>query len=101
LTPGRRAAWGALTDILSLPSAAEFQRGIDDLAGLARQQIVRLAVTGLRQGGKTVFVTALVHHLLSGRELPFLGAAQEGRLLGARLLPTRPGDLPAFPFAPR
>jgi predicted YcjX-like family ATPase len=99
LTPGRRAAWGALTDVLSLPSAAEFQRGIDDLAGLARQQIVRLAVTGLRQGGKTVFVTALVHHLLSGRELPFLGAAQEGRLLGARLLPTRPGDLPAFPFA--
>ena len=85
--------------MVGLPSPAELQRGVQDLAGLAREQILRLAVTGLRQGGKTVFVTALAHHLLSGRELPFLGAAQEGRLLGARLLPPRPGDLPAFPFA--
>jgi predicted YcjX-like family ATPase len=99
LTPAQRATSSALTDLLSLPSVAELQRGAEDLAGLARQQIVRLAVTGLRQGGKTVFVTALVHHLLSGRELPFLAVAQEGRLLGARLLPARPGDLPAFPFA--
>jgi uncharacterized protein len=97
LTPRRRSTWSALKDLT--PSPAELQRGIEDLAGLARQQILRLAVTGLRQGGKTVFVTALVHHLLSGRELPFLGAAQEGRLLGARLLPPRPGDLPVFPFA--
>jgi predicted YcjX-like family ATPase len=96
LTPERRARWSALE---SLPSPAELQRGVEDLAGLVRQQVLRLAVTGLRQGGKTVFVTALVHHLLSGRELPFLGAAQEGRLLGARLLPPRPGNLPAFPFA--
>ena len=99
MTPGRRASLSALTDMLSLPSPGELQRGFEDLAGLARQQILRLAVTGLRQGGKTVFVTALVHHLLSGRELPFLAVAQEGRLLGARLLPPRPGDLPAFPFA--
>jgi hypothetical protein len=99
LTPERRTAWSTLKDAANLVSPAELQRGIEDLAGLARQQILRLAVTGLRQGGKTVFVTALVHHLLSGRELPFLGAAQEGCLLGARLLPPRPGDLPAFPFA--
>ncbi|MBN2361461.1 MAG: YcjX family protein, partial [Deltaproteobacteria bacterium] len=98
MTPRRRASWSALRDAISLPSAGELQRGVGDLAGLARQQILRLAVTGLRQGGKTVFVTALVHHLLSGRELPFLGAAQEGRLLGARLLSPRPGDLPEFPF---
>ena len=99
MTPRRRSTWSAFKNVASLPSPAELQRGVEDLAGLARQQIVRLAVTGLRQGGKTVFVTALVHHLLSGRELPFLAAAQEGRLLGARLLPRRPGDLPAFPFA--
>lgn len=97
MTPRRRATWSALKDLA--PSPAELQRGVEDLAGLARQQVLRLAVTGLRQGGKTVFVTALVHHLLGGRELPFLGAAQEGRLLGARLLSPRPGDLPAFPFA--
>jgi hypothetical protein len=99
LTPRRRATWSALRDAVSLPSPADLQRGVQDLAGLARQQILRLAVTGLRQGGKTVFVTAVAHHLLSGRELPFLAAAQESRLLGARLLPPRPGDLPAFPFA--
>ncbi len=39
-----------------------------------------------------------VHHLLRAEELPFLAAAQEGRLLGVRLLPPGPGDLPAFPF---
>jgi hypothetical protein len=99
LTPRRRATWSALKDVANLPSPADLQRGLEDLAGIARQQILRLAVTGLRQGGKTVFVTALVHHLLGGRELPFLAAAQEGRLLGARLLSPRPGDLPAFPFA--
>ena len=99
MTPRRRATWSALRDAVSLPSPADLQRGVQDLAGLARQQILRLAVTGLRQGGKTVFVTAVAHHLLSGRELPFLAVAQEGRLLGARLLPPRAGDLPAFPFA--
>jgi predicted YcjX-like family ATPase len=89
----------ALRDLAVLPSGGELQRSLEDLAGLAFDRTLRLAVTGLRQGGKTVFVTALVHHLLSGRELPFLAAAHEGRLLGARLLPTRAGDLPAFPFA--
>ena len=54
---------------------------------------------GFRNSGKTVFITTAVHHLLEGRELPFLGAVQEQRMLGARLLPRPPGDLPAFPFA--
>jgi uncharacterized protein len=94
-----RSAWSALRDLAVLPSAGELQRGLEDLASLAFDRTLRLAVTGLRQGGKTVFITALVHHLLDGRELPFLSAAHEGRLLGARLLPTREGDLPAFPFA--
>ena len=38
----------------------------------------------MRGGGKTVFITAIVHHLLLGRELPFLSAVQEERLLGAQ-----------------
>jgi predicted YcjX-like family ATPase len=94
-----RASWRGLRDLALVPSTGELQRGLEDLAALALDRTLRLAVTGLRQGGKTVFITALVHHLLSGRELPFLAAAHEGRLLGARLLPTREGDLPAFPFA--
>jgi uncharacterized protein len=92
-------SWLGLRDLGFVPSPGELQRGLEDLAGLAFDRTLRLAVTGLRQGGKTVFITALVHHLLSGRELPFLTAAHEARLLGARLLPTREGDLPAFPFA--
>ncbi len=57
---------------------------------------VRLAVTGLRRSGKTVFVTALVHHLLDGGSLPFLAAVHEERYLGARLMPV--GREPAFPY---
>lgn len=56
---------------------------------------VRLAVTGLRRSGKTVFTTALVHHLLDGHDLPFVAAVHEDRYLGARLLPVTG---PAFPF---
>lgn len=56
---------------------------------------LRLAVTGLRRSGKTVFTTALVHHLLDGHDLPFVAAVHEGRYQGARLLPVRG---PAFPY---
>jgi predicted YcjX-like family ATPase len=56
---------------------------------------LRLAVTGLRRSGKTVFTTALVHYLLDGHDLPFVAAVHEDRYQGARLLPVRG---PAFPF---
>ncbi len=56
---------------------------------------LRLAVTGLRRSGKTVFTTALIHHLLDGHDLPFVAAVHEGRYQGAQLLPVRG---PAFPF---
>ena len=56
---------------------------------------LRLAITGLRRSGKTVFTTSLIHHLLAGYDLPFLNAAHEKRLLGARI--RRTGETP-FPF---
>ncbi len=87
-----------LGDLASLASPAALQRHALDLANLAQGRTLRLAVTGLRGGGKTVFITAVVHHLLQGRELPFLRAAHEERLLGAKLLPAREGA-PPFPFA--
>jgi predicted YcjX-like family ATPase len=90
--------WAGLRD-LGLPSAANLQGALGELADLAFDRTLRLAVTGLRQSGKTVFITTLVHHLLAGQELPFLAAAKEGRLRGARLLPPRAGDPPSFPFA--
>ncbi len=89
----------AVGELASLVSPSALQRHAQDLADLALDRTLRLAVTGLRGGGKTVFITAITHHLLLGRELPFLSAVQEERLLGARLMPPRPGDPPPFPFA--
>ncbi|MEM7022696.1 MAG: YcjX family protein, partial [Pseudomonadota bacterium] len=88
-----------LGELASVASPAALRRHAQDLANLALDRTVRLAVTGLRGSGKTVFITALTHHLLQGRELPFLSAVEEDRFLGAKLLPARPGDPPAFPFA--
>jgi hypothetical protein len=82
-----------------LPGTAGLPRRLEDVVGLAMDRTLRLAVTGLRQSGKTVFITLLAHHLLQPRELPFLAAVKEGRYLGARLLPQRAGDLAPFPFA--
>jgi predicted YcjX-like family ATPase len=90
--------WNGLKDLTSLAAPAQWQQGLKDLADLALDRTLRLAVTGLRGGGKTVFITLAAHHLLQPRELPFLAAVQENRLLGARLLPHLAGDLPRFPF---
>ena len=87
-----------LGDLAHLVSPANLQRQAQDLANLALDRTLRLAVTGLRGSGKTVFLTTVAHHLLQGRELPFLKAVHEDRLLGARLLPPREGDPPPFPF---
>ncbi|MCS6778919.1 MAG: YcjX family protein [Geminicoccaceae bacterium] len=70
---------------------------LGQFADRALDRHLRLAVTGLRRSGKTVFTTALVHHLLDGRGLPFLAAVHEGRFLGARLVPLGYGE--EFPFA--
>jgi predicted YcjX-like family ATPase len=94
-----RFAWAGLKDLATLPSPAGLRHGLKDVADLVLDRTLRLAVTGLRNSGKTVFITTVVHHLVEGRELPFLGAVQEQRLLGARLLSRAPGALPAFPFA--
>jgi predicted YcjX-like family ATPase len=93
-----RFDWTSLRDLTTLPSPARLQRGLKEFTELARDRTLRLAVTGLRGSGKTVFITMAVQHLLRAQELPFLAAIQEGRLLGARLLPAEPDGLPAFPF---
>jgi predicted YcjX-like family ATPase len=85
--------------LAGLVSPGEWQKSLEDLATLALDRRLRLAVTGLRQSGKTVFITCLMHHLLVGRQLPFLRAVAEERMFGTQLLPRTPGDLPAFPFA--
>lgn len=74
-------AWGELTTLA--------ERAVD--------RHLRVAVTGLRRSGKTVFITSLVHHLLDGHGLPFLAAVHDGRYLGARI--EAEGREGAFPYA--
>lgn len=62
------------------------------------QPTLRLGVTGLARSGKTVFTTALIHHLVEGHRLPAFTPAQEGRLRRARLVPQPDDDVPRFPF---
>lgn len=59
---------------------------------------LRLGVTGLSRSGKTVFTTALVHHLVNGSPLPLLRASAEGRIARARLKPQPDQGVPRFPY---
>ena len=59
----RSRPWASLDDLTSLASPAQWQRGLKNVADLALDRTLRLAVTGLRGGGKTVFITMAVHHL--------------------------------------
>ena len=59
---------------------------------------VRLGVTGLSRAGKTVFITALVHHLLHGGRLPVFEALASGRIARARLEPQPDDAVPRFDY---
>jgi uncharacterized protein len=61
-----------------------------------------LAVTGLSRSGKTVFITSLIHNLLSalhnpGR-MPLLNVVGDGRLIAANLEGAKAHRLPRFPY---
>src|SRR5919206_5372912 len=59
---------------------------------------VRLGVTGLSGAGKTVFITALVHHLLHAGRLPVFEALSSGRIARARLEPQPDDAVPRFDY---
>ncbi len=62
---------------------------------------VKLAVTGLRRSGKTVFITSLVHQLLHGlnsTHLPFFEVVNSGHLRGSKIMPQPNLHIPAFPY---
>jgi predicted YcjX-like family ATPase len=73
------------------------------LGELAGGATVCLAVTGLSRSGKTVFVTSLIHNLLScahnPNRMPLLGVVGEQRLIAATVESARPNRLPQFPYA--
>ena len=79
---------------------------LDTARALARRvgerNVVRLAVTGLRRCGKTVFTTAFIDDLLCAGQwpelLPFLDVAARGDLIAAETFAPE-GEIPAFPYA--
>lgn len=72
-----------------------------DVSELVKGSTVNLAVTGLSRAGKTVFITSLVHNLLSAlhqpHRMPLLKVVGEGRLVAAKLA-TGTMALPRFPY---
>ena len=59
---------------------------------------LRLGVTGLSRAGKTIFITALVHNLLTGGRLPGFTPLAEGRFIGAALAEYPDATIPRFAY---
>ena len=69
-----------------------------DTASGAITPTMRLGVTGLSRAGKTIFITALVHNLLTGGRMPGFAAMAEGRFIGARLAEYPDATIPRFAY---
>lgn len=82
-------------------SLSDWLANAPDVAELVKGSTVNLAVTGLSRAGKTVFITSLVHNLLSAlhqpHRMPLLKVVGEGRLVAAKLAAGKPA-LPRFPY---
>jgi predicted YcjX-like family ATPase len=78
------------------------ERLASNLGELAGGATVWLAVTGLSRSGKTVFITSLIHNLLSALHnpyrMPLLGVVGERRLLSTSLESESAHRLPRFPY---
>ena len=59
---------------------------------------LRLGVTGLSRAGKTIFITALIHNLLTGGRLPGFAALADGRFIGAQLAESPDASIPRFAY---
>lgn len=82
----------------SIDSTFGLLRNIGSYAANVVSPRVRLGVTGLSRSGKTVFTTALIHHLIGVTPMPVFRASSEGRIKRA-LLDDQPDDaVPRFPF---
>ena len=78
------------------------ERVSGSLGELAGGATVWLAVTGLSRSGKTVFVTSLIHNLLScahnPNRMPLLGVVGERRMIAATIDGGKANRLPRFPY---
>jgi len=82
-----------LTDEIGIALA-----NLADAATGAFTPTLRLGVTGLSRAGKTIFITALVHSLLTGGRLPGFAPMAEGRFIGARLAEYPDAAIPRFTY---
>lgn len=82
-----------LTDEIGIALA-----NLADAAGGAFTPTLRLGVTGLSRAGKTIFITALVHALLTGGRLPGFAPMAEGRFIGAQLAEYPDAAIPRFAY---
>ncbi|MET0527029.1 MAG: YcjX family protein [Microvirga sp.] len=85
-----------ITDFASRAGSAA--QSLWEASGQLVQPSLRLGVTGLARSGKTVFTTALVHHLTRGTNLPAFRASAEDRIRRAHLSPQPDDAIPRFPF---
>jgi predicted YcjX-like family ATPase len=69
-----------------------------DAAAAPFTPTLRLGVTGLSRSGKTIFITALVHNLLTGGRLPGFAPLTEGRFIGAQLAEYPDAAIPRFAY---
>lgn len=83
------------------PLLTDIQKTLSGWLHVAMDQNVRLAVTGLNQSGKTVFITSLVHQLLHARQdpaLPFFDLASSHRFAGAKVMLQPDVDISTFRY---
>ncbi len=59
---------------------------------------LRLGVTGLSRAGKTIFITSLIHNLLTQGRLPGFAPLAEGRFIGAKLAEYPDATIPRFAY---
>ncbi len=71
---------------------------LTDAASGLMTPTLRLGVPGLSGAGKTVFITALIHNLLTGARLPNFSPMAEGRLIGAQLGEHPERGIPRFAY---
>jgi predicted YcjX-like family ATPase len=76
----------------------QLRSGAATLSGVMGPSALRIGVTGLSRAGKTVFLTGLVHALVSSATLPAFRARAEGRLASARLVEHPDDALPRFAY---
>src|ERR1700736_362886 len=96
MTPMVNLSW--LPPIFAKASA----RLVSNFGEFAGAATVWLAVTGLSRSGKTVFITSLVHNLLSAlhnpNRMPLLDVVGGRRLIAANLESAKAHRLPRFPY---